>query len=174
MTVLITKKHRPTLIAQPEDYLIARYAALAIGLALIDASIPMPLPGIKPGFANIITLFVLYKQGFHAAASVTILRIIAASLLFGSFLSPGFAMSFTGAMVSLMTLYWVYRIPGIGPIGVSILAAFAHMMGQLILARYWLIAHQGVWLLLPIFLSAALLFGFINGLIVAQILKEDS
>ena len=47
----------------PEDHRIARLAAAAIGLSLIDAAIPMPLPGIKPGLANIITLIVLARSG---------------------------------------------------------------------------------------------------------------
>ena len=60
-----------SLSTTPEDHRIARLAAAAIGLSLIDAAIPMPLPGIKPGLANIVTLIVLARYGWAAAAWVS-------------------------------------------------------------------------------------------------------
>jgi hypothetical protein len=51
-----------------------------------------------------------------------------------------------------------------------VLAAFAHIGGQLVLARAWLVPHDGVWYLLPLFATAALLFGTINGLVAARLL----
>lgn len=167
MTASLTKK----LVPEREDRRIARFAAIAIGLAVIDASIPSPLPGVKPGLANIVTLLVLDRFGFRSAMNVTILRIVASSLLLGGFLSPGFAMSLVGGVCSLFVLWGSYRLPGLGPIGCSIIAAFAHILGQLALARLWLIPHDGLWLLLPVFLSAALVFGLVNGLIAARILQ---
>ena len=61
-----------------------------------------------------------------------------------------------------------------GPVSLSILAAFAHIGGQLLLARAWLIPHDGVFLLTPIFAGAALLFGTLNGLIAAKLLAETA
>jgi heptaprenyl diphosphate synthase len=94
------------LTTTPEDHRIAQLAAAAIGLSLIDAAIPLPLPGIKPGLANIVTLIVLARYGWIAAAWVSGLRIFAGSLLLGYFLSPGFFMSLTGALFSLLT-FWL-------------------------------------------------------------------
>jgi heptaprenyl diphosphate synthase len=59
-----------------------------------------------------------------------------------------------------------------GPVSLSILAAFAHIGGQLLLARLWLIPHDGVFLLTPVFAAAALVFGTINGLIAAKLLSD--
>ncbi|MGB2833052.1 MAG: Gx transporter family protein, partial [Methylotenera sp.] len=42
-----------------EDHRIAKLAAFAIALHMIEAVIPSPLPGVKPGIANIVTLYVL-------------------------------------------------------------------------------------------------------------------
>ena len=61
-----------------------------------------------------------------------------------------------------------------GPVSLSVLAAFAHIGGQLLLARVWLIPHDGVFLLAPVFLAAALFFGIINGLIAARLLGETA
>ena len=85
-----------------EDHRIARLAAAAIGLALIDAAIPMPLPGVKPGLSNIVTLIVLARYGWGTAAWVCGLRVVAGSILLGQLLAPGFFMSLTGAIFSLL------------------------------------------------------------------------
>jgi len=162
------------LTTTPEDHRIAQLAAAAIGLALIDAAIPLPLPGIKPGLSNIITLIVLARYGWGTAAWVCGLRVIAGGLLLGQFLSPGFFMSLTGAILSLLVLAAAVRLPRrwFGPVSWSILAAFAHIGGQLLLARLWLIPHNGLFYLVPLFASAALAFGIINGLIAARLLTE--
>jgi heptaprenyl diphosphate synthase len=59
-----------------------------------------------------------------------------------------------------------------GPVSLSVLAAFAHIAGQLLVVRFWLIPHAGVAYLVPVFAVAALFFGTINGLITAQLLKS--
>ena len=85
-------------------------------------------------------------------------------------------MSLTGAMLSLLVLALAIRLPKrwFGPVSWSILAAFAHIGGQLLLARVWLIPHDGVFLLAPVFATAALVFGTINGLIAAKLLAEPA
>lgn len=171
MTLSITK-----LAVSDEDRRVARLAAAAVGLSLIDAAIPTPLPGVKPGLANIVTLLVLARYGWNTAAWVSGLRVVAGSLLLGQFLAPGFFLSLTGAVLSLAVLAMARHLPRrwFGPVSWSILAAFAHIGGQLLLARAWLIPHNGVFLLIPVFGAAALVFGTINGLIVARLLQEHN
>lgn len=163
------------LLTTADDHRIARLAAAAIALSLVDAAIPLPLPGVKPGLANIVTLLVLYRYGFATAAWVTGLRIFAGGLLLGHFLSPGFFLGLTGGVLSLLVLALVQFLPAraFGPVTLSIAAAFAHICGQLLLARLWLIPHDGVFMLAPVFFAAALFFGIINGLIVARLLAAD-
>jgi heptaprenyl diphosphate synthase len=157
-----------------EDHHIAKLTALAIGLHILEAVIPSPLPGVKPGIANIVTLYVLYEYGFATAAWVSLLRVFASSLLLGQFLSPTFVLSLSGAIFSLAALYLAQHLPKkiFSAITLSILAAFAHIAGQLIVVRLWLIPHTGVVYLIPIFAIAALLFGFINGLITAKLIQQ--
>ncbi len=157
-----------------DDHRVAKLAALAIGLHLIEAVVPSPLPGVKPGIANIVTLYILYRFDFATAAWVSLLRVFASSLLFGNFLSPTFVLSLSGAMMSLVALYFVQHLPRryFGPVSLSILAAFAHMLAQLLLVRFWLIPHAGVTYLMPIFMLAALFFGLINGVVTNILLKR--
>ena len=162
------------LVTTAEDHRVARLAAAAIGLALIDAAIPLPLPGVKPGLSNIVTLIVLARYGWNTAAWVCGLRVVAGGLLLGHFLSPGFFLSLSGAVCSLFMLALAVRLPRrwFGPVSWSVLAAFAHIGGQVLLARLWLIPHDGVFYLVPIFAAAALVFGIVNGLIAARLLAE--
>lgn len=157
------------------DRRIARYAAAAIALTVAEAALPSPLPGVKPGLANIVVLIVLARQGWRDAAWVSLLRVIAGSLLVGQFLAPGFFLALTGALASLTVLAVAARLPPrwFGPVTASVLAAFAHIGGQLLLARAWLVPHDGVFLLAPIFGLSALVFGIVNGLVAAKLLKES-
>jgi heptaprenyl diphosphate synthase len=157
-----------------EDHHIAKLTALAIGLHLLEAVIPSPLPGVKPGIANIVTLYVLYKYDFATAAWVSLLRVFASSLLLGQFLSPTFVLSLTGALFSLAALFLAQYLPKkhFSAITLSILAAFAHIAGQLIIVRLWLIPHTGVVYLIPIFALAALFFGLVNGLITTKLIQQ--
>lgn len=164
------------LAIRPEDRRIARYAAAAIALSVAEAAIPSPLPGIKPGLANIVVLIVLARHGWRDAAWVALLRVLAGSLLTGQFLAPGFFLALTGAAASLGMLALAVRLPGrhFGPVSSSILAAFAHIGGQLLLARLWLVPHDGVFYLVPVFGLAALVFGCANGLVAARLLEEKT
>ena len=157
-----------------EDRRVAWLATAAVALSLVDAAIPSPLPGVKPGLANIVTLIVLIRYGWGTAVWVSALRVLATSLMLGFFLAPGFFLSLTGTTLSLAVLGLAKHLPPrwFGPVSLSILAAFAHIGGQLLLARAWLIPHDGVFVLTPIFAAAALIFGTINGLIAAKLLTE--
>lgn len=163
------------LVATVEDRRIARYAAAAIVLTVAETAIPSPLPGVKPGLANIVTLVVLARHGWVDAAWVTLLRVVASSLLLGQFLAPGFFLSLAGAVASLAALALVARLPArwFGPVGMSVIAAFAHVAGQMSLARVWLVPHDGMFLLTPVFATAALVFGAVNGLAAARLLADD-
>ena len=157
-----------------EDRRIARHAAAAIVLTVAEAAIPLPLPGVKPGLANIVTLVVLARWGWREAVWVSLLRVLAGSLLLGQFLAPGFFLSLSGALASLVSLGLAVRLPArwFGPVSHSILAAFAHIGAQLVVARLWLVPHDGVFYLAPVFAAAALIFGVVNGLVAARLLAE--
>lgn len=162
--------------ATAEDRHIARMAALALGLSVLEAAVPSPLPGVKPGLANIVVLIVLARYGWRVAAWVSLLRVLAGSLLLGNFLAPGFFLSLSGALCSLLVLAVSRHLPSqwFGTVTQSILAAFAHIAGQLLVVYLWLIPHAGIAYLLPVFAGAALLFGMVNGLVAAHFLSSPA
>lgn len=154
------------------DHRVARYAAAAIVLSVAEAAIPTPLPGVKPGLANIVVLLVLLRHGWSEAAWVALLRVFATSLLLGQLFAPGFFLSLMGTLATLAVLAAIVHLPRrwFGPVSLSVLAAFAHIGGQMVLARIWLVPHAGLWALWPVFSATATLFGVVNGLITARLL----
>ncbi|MEQ1532876.1 MAG: Gx transporter family protein [Sideroxydans sp.] len=162
------------LTATPEDHHVAKMAAVALGLTVLENAIPSPLPGVKPGLANIVTLIVLARYGWRMAAWVSLLRVVAGSFLFGNFLAPGFFLSLSGAVFSLAALAISMHLPqrGFGAVTHSILAAFAHIAGQMMVVYLWLIPHSGIAYLIPIFATAALVFGTVNGIIAARFIDN--
>jgi len=61
-----------------EDARIAWLAALAIAIHVVEANLPSPLPGVKPGLANVVTLAALHWYGFRVAGWVSVLRVMGA------------------------------------------------------------------------------------------------
>ncbi|WP_438438687.1 Gx transporter family protein [Hydrogenophilus thermoluteolus] len=157
-----------------EDHRIARWSGAAIAFSIAEAAIPLPIPGVKPGVANIVVLWVGWRHGWQAAAWVSLLRVFAASIALGQLFAPGFFLALAGAIASLAALAVALRLPRrlFGPVTASLLMAWAHIWGQLILARLWLVPHDGLWWLLPVFLTTATLFGLANGLVAAYLLAH--
>jgi heptaprenyl diphosphate synthase len=159
-----------------DDHRVARHAAAAIVLTVAEAAIPLPLPGVKPGLANIVILVVLARWGWREAAWVALLRVFVGSLVLGQFLAPGFFLSLAGSLASLAVLGAAMHLPRrwFGPVSHSVLAAFAHIGGRsCVVARLWLVPHDGVFYLVPVFALAATLFGLVNGLVAARLLEAE-
>lgn len=160
------------------DRLIAGFAALAVVIHVLEAGFPSPIPGVKPGLANAVTLIVLLRHGWRAAVWVAALRVVAGSLLVGSFLAPGFWLSASGAVCSLVALGlasgWNRLLPPLrlSALGLSLLAAMAHMGGQFLVAWRVFLPHPGLLTLLPLLMTAALVFGLVTGAIAAAILRR--
>uniref|UniRef100_E6QSG2 Heptaprenyl diphosphate synthase component I n=1 Tax=mine drainage metagenome TaxID=410659 RepID=E6QSG2_9ZZZZ len=163
-----------TIESTADDHRIAQLAALAISLMWLEASLPSPIPGVKPGLANIVILLVLRQYGLATAAWVSGLRVIAGSLLLGSFLTPGFVLSCAGAASSLAVLALVGRFSArwISLVGISVLAAFAHIGAQLAVVSWWMMPGVNVWASSPVFATAAWLGGLVNGVLAEQWLRK--
>jgi heptaprenyl diphosphate synthase len=166
--------HSATEAVARDDRLIAGFAALAIAIHVLEVAFPSPLPGVKPGLANVITVIVLMRYGWYTAAWVAALRVLAGSLLVGTFLSPTFIMSAGGAIAALFALWLARTIAGrrLGALGYSVCAALAHMGAQLLVAWQLFIPHPALLKLAPFLLTAALVFGIVSGVIAAIVLTR--
>lgn len=158
-----------------DDRLIAGFAALAIVIHVLEAGFPSPVPGIKPGLANVVNLVVLLRYSWRMTLWVGGLRVIVGSLLIGNFLTPGFWLSASGAIASLVTmglcLGWNRIAPmQLSAIGIGLLSAAAHMLGQFSAAYTLFVPHPGLLNLLPLLISAAIVFGLATGHVAARVL----
>lgn len=157
--------------ADRSDLRIAWWTALAITIHILESAVPMPIAGVKPGLANVIVVAVLVCYGWRSAAWVALLRVLVGSLLIGTFLTPTFLLSLSGALASVSVLLVAHaagRVApawAVGPLGYSVLAALAHMGGQFFVAYLVLIPHPALFKLLPVLMTMALVFGIISGMI---------
>jgi heptaprenyl diphosphate synthase len=78
--------------------------ALASVLQIVESLFPHPLPWLRLGLANIITLTSLVIFGYAIAVQVAVLRTILSSFILGTFLTPGFFLSFSGALMSALVM----------------------------------------------------------------------
>ena len=161
-----------------KDHIIAWLAALAIAIHIIESAIPTPLPGVKPGLANVVTLMAMLLWGWRLAAWISLLRVLVGSLLLGTFLTPTFFLSLSGACCSLTALAllqgFAQKMPAMapGPLGYSIAAALAHMVGQFYVAYWLFIPHKALFQLLPLLLTMALIFGMVSGVIAYRVVTN--
>ena len=103
---------------------------------IIEAPLPRPLPWAKLGLANIVPLIVIHLLGAPEALAVTFLRTLLGALLLGTFLSPTFVLSFAGGILSTLVMAATYRYlyPKATFIGISVIGAISHNVGQLLVA----------------------------------------
>jgi len=159
----------------PETIHIALLSAYAVGLHSIESMIPTPVPWLRLGLANIITLTTLYLYGLRAGMIVTLTRVVIRSLLAGTFLGPAFVMSLGGGVMSTLVMWALKVIFGrlFSPVSLSIFGALTHNIVQLFLA-YLLFVRQieAVLIVSPIILGAGLITGIFNGIVTNLIIKK--
>ncbi len=109
--------------------------AIAMAFAYVEVLLPplfTAVPGIKLGLPNIVIIFVLYRIGVLEAAAVSLVRMIAVSLLFGNPMT--FAYSLAGAILSLAAMAILKKIDLFSIVGVSVAGGVLHNVGQILLA----------------------------------------
>ena len=106
--------------------------ALAMIFSYIESVIPVPIPvpGIKLGVANIAVITILYVLGVKEAIVINLLRIVLTSLLFGNVNS--FLFSISGAALSLTIMIIMKKLDFFSCIGVSVCGGVMHNIGQII------------------------------------------
>lgn len=152
--------------------LIATLTASAVVIGIIESFIPsIGIPGIKLGLANIVILVTLYELGIIEAIFVNVLRVVLVSLIRGTIMSMGFVMSLTGAIFSLgiMILFYLV-IKKFSIIGVSVIGAIFHVVGQILIAMIYL-GTSGIVYYLPFIALSAIVTGVIVGIVSQLIIK---
>lgn len=152
--------------------LISVLTASAIVIGIAESFIPsIFVPGIKLGLANIVILVALYELGILEATFISLVRVTIVGLVRGIFLSMGFLMSLTGAILSLGIMILFYLIvKKFSIIGVSVIGSIFHVGGQILIAMIYL---DSVYILyyLPIIAISAIITGVVVGVVANLIIR---
>lgn len=146
---------------------IARLAvliALALALSAIERLIPAPIavPGIKLGLANLVTVLALYLLGSREALTVSVLRVVLAGFLFGSFSSILYALS--GALVSFGVMALLKRTGAFSVVGVSVAGGVFHNIAQILIAAA-IVRTLELSYYLPILMLSGVVTGLFIGIV---------
>ena len=147
--------------------------SLALGLAYIEVLMPPvfpSVPGIKMGLPNIILIFLLYRRGFASAATVSLLRIVLVTLLFGN--TMALLYSVAGGVLSMAVMVLLKKLNFLSVTGVSVAGGVTHHVGQILMAM-WLMntAELGYYLIVLAVTGtiAGLLIGLCGALLIRRI-----
>jgi len=153
---------------------LALFIALAVSLHILESLLPSPVPWLRLGLANIMTLTALYLYGGRAAWTVSLARVGIGALLLGRLFSPGFWLALTGTIVATSVMIIVHRICGryLSPVGVSAIGAAGHALGQVLAARLLIIQHEAIWQIAPLFLFFTVFSGVLTGWLATILLQR--
>lgn len=144
--------------------LCAVLTALALGLSYMENFIPLglliPLPGIKLGLANIVTIFALYAQGPAQALLILIARCTLGAVFAGNLNALLF--SLMGGLSAMLMMIGLSRLRRLSIYGVSMGGAAAHNCGQVAAAMVTL-GNAAPLAYLPVLLAVSLLSGTLTG-----------
>ncbi len=153
---------------------VALYGML-IGLAFILSyleailPLPVPVPGVKLGLANLVTVVGLYTVGTAGTVVVSLLRIVLVGLTFGNTFSMMYGLA--GGAVSLLLMLAAKKLGRFDQIGVSMIGGVGHNIGQLAVAA-WVTRTTGVFYYLPILMAAGCVAGAVIGLLGGLVTKR--
>lgn len=145
--------------------------AILISLLEFFVFIPLPIPGIKLGLANIITLLAIVFLNFRYVLNVVVIRCIVVAVLTRGVLTLAF--SLTGGVLSAIVMVILYKkFSGSFSIkGISIAGALVHNTTQITVAAM-ILGQVVIFYYLPILLVSAVITGYITGSIGERVIHE--
>ncbi|MGN0159441.1 MAG: Gx transporter family protein [Brotaphodocola sp.] len=145
--------------------------ALAFIFSYIESMFPMPvpIPGVKLGLANLVNVVGLYTIGAAGTAAVSLVRIVLVGLTFSNMFSMFYSLA--GGALSLAVMILARRTSAFSKVGVSILGGIFHNIGQLTVAAL-VTKTAGVFTYFPVLLLAGVVTGAVIGLLGGMIVKR--
>lgn len=150
------------------------YGAVLVALAMIfsyvEAVLPIPLgvPGVKLGLANLVVVTGFYGLRPVEVFSILLVRILLSALLFGNGVSLLYSLA--GGIFSFFLMLGLRKVKGFSVVGVSIAGGVAHNAGQIFVAM-WVVKSKAVLYYLPVLMVAGVLAGMLMGLLSAKVLS---
>ena len=150
----------------------AMLVALALALSYLESFFPLslviPLPGVKLGLANVVTLFALYALGPGQAVLILLGRCFLGAMFAGNINALLFSLLGGAAALAMMML--LSRGRRLSIYGVSIGGAAAHNCGK-VAAAVWTLGNTAPLYYLPVLLGVSLGTGTLTGVIAAGLFR---
>lgn len=143
---------------------LAMLTGIALIIFVVELQIPnpFPIPGIKLGLANIVTVYAVYHYRAYEVFMTVFVRILLAAVFCGNFMALIY--SFSGSVLCLVGMLLLRKIVDEKHIWIaSVLGAVLHNTGQMIAASAVLQTVQ-IWLYYPFLIVSGCLAGFFTGL----------
>lgn len=149
----------------------AMFAALALIFSYVEFLIPLPvpIPGIKLGLANLVILIAIYRMDFRYAFTINLARILIAGLLFSGVF--GMLYSLAGGILSILVMYGLHKTGLFSMVGVSMAGGVCHNLGQLMTACL-LLQNTAILSYFSVLLFSGLISGILIGILAYMIEKR--
>lgn len=147
--------------------------ALAFILSYVETLIPVPVPvpGVKLGLANLVVVTALYTMGDREAFSLSVVRIILVAMTFGNLSTMLFSMA--GGILSCIAMIFVKRTDRFGLPGVSLTGGIMHNVGQILVAMF-IVHNVRMIYYLPFLLISGVVTGIAIGVVAGLIIRHLS
>ncbi len=145
--------------------------ALAFILSYIESlfPIPVPIPGIKIGLANLVVITALYSMGTKEALVLAVIRIIMVGFTFGN--PSTMIFSLAGGLLSWLMMTLLKRSKLFSQVGVSIAGGISHNIGQIVIAIF-VVENINIIYYLPVLLISGVITGALIGILASMIIKR--
>ena len=154
---------------------LSMLVAIAGVLHFVESAfpIPLPIPGLKLGLANLVTLFVLVSFGLMDALILSVVRVALGSLLSATLFGLTFLMGLSGAVVACLSMFAAIKTltPRLSLVGVSVIGAVGHNAAQLGVAMAVLEAPDLIYYF-PYLTLFAVMSGSLTGLCVVALIRK--
>ena len=149
--------------------LLSIMLSISIVLSIVESMIPLPIvvPGVKIGLANVVTIIIMYLYGDRDAFLILILRIVLVGLLRGSIFNVTFYLSLSGGLAAYAMMYLFKHLKRFNIISISIMGAVGHSIGQIAMAII-IIERKELILYFPYILAISIATGVLTGLVATR------
>ena len=140
------------------------FAALAILMGYVEMMFPMPIPipGVKLGLANVVVIIMMYFMDVKGAFFISLIRVFLSGLLFAGF--AGLLYSLAGAMLSFAVMALLKKTGKFSIIGVSLAGGVFHNVGQVAVAAM-VVENVKMAYYLPFLLVSGVVTGIVIGIV---------
>lgn len=144
--------------------------AMAITVSLIESQVEIGVPSVRLGLANALGLIAMTLFGEKEMLRLNLMRVLIVGLMRGTFLfNPGFWISFSGTLFSSMMAIFAMRSRIFTDIGVSLVSATFHNIGQVLFVSVLTRTPMLLFTYLPFMLILGIPTGIVTGNVVKAV-----